>query len=455
MDRYAPSPRPSVCLAVDFGAGFLITGISGPDGNGYRTLEFPGWSQEMPAAGTGGPVHAIPVLVHYDEDRTRTIGSDVIRAGHTGHPATARWIRTYLLENSPVRLQAGEQRITFRDAAVDFLGTVLARAVRECPGNPSVVFAIPAGAPEWYAGWLGTVARGAGVMSWHTVDEHAAAAAGYGLVAGEGQEFVVVRFDETDLTVSVITSEAIPDHSLPGPMRVAGTACEDTGCRALDGWIAQEMLARNRPKYSGAKAERMYHRILGMIGEVHGQLAAAGEAMLEIADPPSGATVSGRVSRDDIGRIVAEHGFPSVLERAVGRAQAAARSYGGGEAPPVAVLMTGRGSAIPAVQELVKERFYGVPVLCDHPFDAVARGAALFRPGAARPDRIRNDYALRVLGPGSPRAPVPLPRAQWGTVPERRPGGTYHHQRRVRWPGPPRYSPVRDQHLTGCKCTCT
>ncbi len=355
----------------------------------------------MPASGTGKPVHGVPVLIHYDEDGTRTIGDEVIRSGHAGHPATACWIRTYLLENSPVCIHAGDRRITFRDAAVDFLGAVLSRAIRDCPGNPSVVFAIPAGAPDWYPGWLGTVARGAGVTSWHTVDEHTAAAAGYGLVAGEGQEFLIVRFDETDLTVSVIRSEGIPDHSLPGPMRVGGTACDDTGCRTLDGWIAQEMLARSRMKYSGAKAQRIYDGIMARIGCMYGQLVATGEAVLEVADPTSGTTVSGSISRDDIGRIVAEHEFPSVLDRAIGRARGVARSHGCGEAPPVAVLMTGRGSVIPAVQELVKKRFSDVPVLCDHPFDAVARGAALFRPSADRTDRIRNDYALRYWDPAT------------------------------------------------------
>jgi molecular chaperone DnaK (HSP70) len=58
------------------------------------------------------------------------------------------------------------------------------------------------------------------------------------------------------------------------------------------------------------------------------------------------------------------------------------------------------GAGVPdPVQELVKKRFPNVPVLCDHPFDAVARGAALFIPRENRPARIRNDYALRYWDP--------------------------------------------------------
>jgi molecular chaperone DnaK (HSP70) len=400
VDRYAHSSGPAIRLSVDFGAGILVVGISQQDGCGYRTMEFPGWSQEMPGTGADGPVHGIPVLIHYDQDGSRTIGDEVERACCSDHPSTARWIRKYLLEGSPVRIQAGTDRqITFRDTAMDFLGTVLARAARECPGSPAVVFAIPPDAPEWYAGWLGSIARGAGMTSWYTLDEHAAAAAGYRLSVEEGKAFLVIRFDETGLTVSVVRREGSSVHSPAGELRVAGQACDDTGCRALDGWIAQDMLARNRMRYAGAKARQIHETIMGRIGEAYEQLAAADDAELEVAAPLAGTAISAKISRYDIDRIVTEHGFPSVIDRTTGRALATARSRGSGEDTLVAILMTGRGCAIPAVQELVKKRFPNVPVLCDRPFDAVARGAALFIPRENRTDRIRNDYALRYWDP--------------------------------------------------------
>lgn len=399
VDRYAHSLQPSVRFGVAFGSDLLIISITGQDHRGCRTLEFPGWSQELPGTGTGGPVEAIPVLIHYDDDGTPVIGSEVIHAGCLEHPATARWIRKYLLEESPVRIPSGtDRRITFRDAATDFLGTVLARAAHECPGIPSVVFAIPADAPEWYAGWLGSIAHSTGIASWHTLDEHVAVTAGYGLSVEEDQALIIICFDETDLTVSVVLSEGSSDQSPDWGLRVAGQARDDTGCRALDSWIAQDIPARNRIKCTAVRAQRIYDRIIERIGEVYNQLAVSEEAVLEIEDLP-GTTIPARFTREDISRIMAEHGFPAVLSRTIDRAMAAARSRGCGEKPPVTVLMTGRGSAIPAVQELMKMQFSGIPVLCDHPFDAIARGAALFIPRASMPDRIRNHYALRYWDP--------------------------------------------------------
>ncbi len=268
VDRYAQSLQPNVRLGIDFGTGTLVIGIAGQDGGGFRTLAFPGWSQEMPGTGAGGLVHTVPVLIHYDQDGNWTIGDEVMRAGDSNHLKTARWIRKYLLEESPVRIPTGmDRRITFRDAATDFLATVLARATRECPGCSSVVFAIPRDVPEWYAGWLGVIAHAAGISSWYTIAEPAAVIAGYGLAPEMGQVYLIIRWDETDFSVSFVLSEEASDHGPAGGLRVIGTACDDTGYKAVDAWIAHDVLARNHMNYMGAKAQRIYEGITGRIGE--------------------------------------------------------------------------------------------------------------------------------------------------------------------------------------------
>jgi molecular chaperone DnaK (HSP70) len=366
VDRYAQTPEEAVRLGVDFGTGTLVIGISGQDGSGYSTLAFPGWSQEQPGTGAGGPVHTVPVLIHYDQDGGRTIGGDVVRAGNADHPQTARWIRKYLLEESPVRIPVGtDRRITFREAATDFLTAVLTRAAQENPGCSSVIFAIPPDAPEWYVGWLGNCALSAGIRSSHTLAEPDAVVAGYGLSPEAGQVYLIIHWDEADFSVSFVQSKEASDQCPAGELRVTGTASNDTGCRAPDGWIAQDVLARNQLKYTGGKAQRIHEEITGRIGELYRQLAAADEAVIEIADPRSGTIIPARVSRDDVGRILSEHGFPSILDRTIGRARAAASARLC--AIPAAILLTGRGCAIPAVQALVKQQFPNVPVLSDHP----------------------------------------------------------------------------------------
>ena len=346
MDRYAHSLQPAVRLGVDFGTGTLVIGITGQDGKGYRTLEFPGWSREMPGTGAGGPVHAVPVLVHYDEEGNRTIGNEVVRAGDSDHPRTARWIRKYLLEESPVRIPAAGSPYHVPRCGNGFPHRRPYPRNTGIPGCSSVVFAIPKDVPEWYTGWLGSIADAAGIRSWHTLAEPAAVVAGYGLSPEAGQGYLIIRWDETDFSASFILSEGASDQCPAGGPRVTGTACDDTGCKAIDGWIAQDVLARNHMMHRGPKTQRIHDKITGRIGEWYSQLAAADEAIIGIEDPLSGTTFPARLSRDDVGRILTEHGFLSVFDRTIGRARAARH--------------------IPRVQRgTARRRHYDRPGVCD------------------------------------------------------------------------------------------
>jgi molecular chaperone DnaK (HSP70) len=145
----------------------------------------------------------------------------------------------------------------------------------------------------------------------------------------------------------------------------------------------------------------MYETVLSKIGEVNARLAVADEAVVAIPESGSGTTRQLQVSREDIRRVITEHGFAITLDRLTGRAETAARSRGCGSEPPVAVLLVGRGCAVSAVQDCIRERFTGIPVLGDRPLDAIARGAALSVPAGNRPDRITNNYALRYWDAGA------------------------------------------------------
>ena len=131
---------------------------------------------------------------------------------------------------------------------------------------------------------------------------------------GAGQVYLIIRWDETDFSVSFILSEEASDHGPAGGLRVIGTACDDTGYKAVDGWIAQDVLARNHMNVHGCQKRRGYMRKSPEgSGSLHSQLAAADEAIIGIEDPLSGTTFPARVSRDDVGRILTEHGFSSVF----------------------------------------------------------------------------------------------------------------------------------------------
>jgi len=182
---------------------------------------------------------------------------------------------------------------------------------------------------------------------------------------------------------------------------VIGSARADTGSGTLDGWIAQDIMAKSHLTAYGNQGKIRYNTALACVSRVFQNLAANHETVVEFSDPVSGRPVAIRITADDIVRVFSDHGLPAILDDVIRRARGMAMARGYTDTVPLAVLMTGRGSLLPAIQALVRERFSGIPVLSDHPLDAIVRGACLFRSHVSGSDRIRNDYVLRYWDPTS------------------------------------------------------
>ncbi len=399
MERHTDPRDQAPVLGVDFSDAAIVCATAMPDGRGYQVLAFPGWSQEISGSDNPASVNRIPALIHYPNRGDRLIGCEVLEAGCADNPATGRWIRSYLLEESTAQIIPGEDRyIPFREAASDLLTAILAKAVKEHPELYSVVFSVPHGAPDWYPAWLTTLARSAGLTTCHTLDECAAAAKGYGIPEGEGQSFFVFSFDETALGFTVARWSGAGETK---EVEILGSARTDTGLNVLDGWIVQEILAKSRIRYHGAQARHLQESARSCAERVLMQLTRCNEAEAELPDPVTGRTICVKLLAVDIARVLDDHGLPRMLDETLRRALGAAQAKGYDNTSPSAVLMIGRGSALNAVQDLVRQRFPGVNILHNHLFDALARGAALYRPKKPESDRIRNDYALRYWDPAA------------------------------------------------------
>lgn len=393
------APESAPLLGVDFGDGAIVCGSMLQDESGFFTYAFPGWSEELPGTGGSGPVHRVPALVRYLDADHHEIGEEVVRGGNPDNPATARWIRSYLLEESGALVAAGdEKRVTFRDAACDLLGALLVKTTTAHRNIRSVVFSVPEDAPHWYRDWLLKIAHASGMTACHTIAECTAAATGYGLTVETGQSFLLFSCDETALSLRIARNNGSSESA---EMEVIGSALADTGSVILDSWITQEIVEKSHLVYHGRRRQSLYDAARTCVTGVVQQLTHGDEAVARFSDPVSGRPIAVRITAGDIVRVFADHGLPAILDDVVRRArgEALARGYAG--SAPAAVLMTGRGSLLPAVQELVRERFFGVPVHSDRPLDAIARGACRFRSHSVSSSRIRNKYALRYWDPAT------------------------------------------------------
>jgi molecular chaperone DnaK len=380
-----------VRLGVDFGVTMTVIAVSDPT-SGYSTAAFPGLSREFPAGSGQTPVHGIPALIQYEDGKSVRFGEEVARAGAGDSPATARWIRRYLFDKSPVQIMAGNSRLVrYEEAATEYLGVILSHVMQKYPGA-ELVFTLPPGAPENYPEFMNRIGRAAGNSGPSWVHEYRAVAAGYGYIPASGEPFLIIDFSETGMEAAIVVAD--DQRTSNGGIRVLTRGTGSAGCRAIDTWIVQDMLAQFRLLESDPRAARLSPRLLYEAGRVRELLSHSEEQPVCITDRISGKTFAATYTITDLTRILIEHAVIPALLECIDRALSGMRLRGA-DAGIRHVFLIGPGCAIPAVQAAICSRFPPDTVHADHPLDAIARGAAFSEAPAKTPDIISHSYAIR------------------------------------------------------------
>jgi molecular chaperone DnaK (HSP70) len=390
-------------IGIDFGMNSTVIAEFNGDGRAISIVEFPGWSRQFPLA-EEKTVAITPSLIHYTDTGLVFIGEQVNCEKKFDNPATARWMKQYISQNSPAQFTRGKDQLTgFRQAATDFLMALLSSPL--LVNNKSEiyesVFTFPVESPPSYISWLEDVAILAGFGINFLIDEAHAAVLGYDLNPSSGCKVLIIEFGQDGLDVRIVAiSEDIP-HPAEPRSRILGRAVNSLGGLAIDRCIFQDMLAEDLSRENDATIRRIQPEILHSICRTRENPSLTGEIPVHATDPVSGRDITGYIRCSDLERIFNEQGIFSVLNRTLERALAVARTRGCDEDQITAVLMIGECSTLPMVKKAVRQRFYHHQVLYDHAVDAVARGAALYSPFVSQPDRIRKDYALRYWDPTS------------------------------------------------------
>lgn len=399
MQKNHPTGTGRQRLGVDFGTGNTVVAIRDESGV-IRLQDFPGWSHPFPSVMPEHRVPRIPSQILYNDNGTRSFGAAILPDG-ANPDGMARWLRHYILENSTVQVPAGSGRmIGYRNAGSDFLTALLTHAPSDCTGTPEVVFSVPVDAPEHYSTWLRAVAMAAGFSVPFMIDEPCAAVAGYGLHLSPGSLFLLIDFHADGLDITLVTPEEFSDDTGGIYSRVLGKAHDDSGGSVIDGWIVQDVLNRNRLDETDSRVARILPQIRFEAGNIREALVLNTETEIQVIDPVSGFSVTAKVSRSDLYRILEEHRLFTAINQVLDRALSAAGIRDERKERIMTVLMVGECSAIPCIQDAIIQR-WGTKVHCDHPVDAIARGAAVANPGSLEPNRIRNDYAIRHWDPGA------------------------------------------------------
>lgn len=389
-------------LGIDFGTSNTVLAVWDSGENSSRPLHIPDYGFEQDQSGE--IVSTIPSLIHYASGGRILIGKQVFDQDLSSSPRTLRWMKRYIANRSPARVQIDGGWVTPYQAGKDFLSTILVLASSQLDlAGEEVALTVPVEAFEHYENWLGSVAQQAGMPRFRLIDEPSAAALGYGARIQPGGIYLIVDFGGGTFHASVIRIESEDAAANGRRCRVLGKAGRDLGGATIDQWIYQDSLRRCGLTDTDESVLRNSTAWLVACQKAKELLSEADQAdnpvMTGSADHPFQVSMT-RLEFEDL---LDRNDLFTALHQTVRSALASAAERGVGESDIRAVLLVGGSARIPSVQRALRQMFGRDQVWFHRPLDAVARGAAAFVAGVDFYDHVQHDYAIRYLDPTTGR----------------------------------------------------
>jgi molecular chaperone DnaK len=383
-------------LAIDFGTSNTVIAVWDETRQESELLSLPDYSRFYQQG--EARISVVPSLIHYAADRRRWIGNQIFQQNLYQSPRTFRWMKRYITQRSPIKVRLEGQQLSPFDAGRDFLTTVLLFAAEELNlANEEIALTVPVEAFEHYENWLAEVAAAAGLPRFRLIDEPSAVALGYGAHIQPGDVYLIFDFGGGTLDVAVVLIEAEPQQQSGRRCRVLGKAGVELGGMTLDQWLFQEVLRQNNRSDADEEVRQISNALLVECERVKERLSFYEQADLSVVNPETGTVLAAEFTRSQFEALLDQHEAFRQIDRTLRRALNAAHERGYQEEQIKAVLTVGGSSQIPAVQNTLYRIFGRERVLLNHPFDAIARGAAAFVAGVDFYDHIQHDYAIRYI----------------------------------------------------------
>ncbi len=387
-------------LAVDFGTSNTVLAVWDEHRKEGVPLFIPEYSHTYPQGAE--QIAVVPSLIHYTSDNRRWIGGQVLDRGLYHSRQTFRWMKRYISQRSPLKVQIDGREMTPFSAGRDFLSTLLLFAAQQLDlRGEEIGLSVPVESFEHYENWLASVAEAAGLPRFRLIDEPSAAALGYGAHIQPGHVYLIFDFGGGTMHASVVLMESEPSAATGRRCRVLGKAGKFIGGSTIDQWIFQEVLHQNGRQDYEEPVRLLSNALLVACEAAKEQLSVTDQTQINVSDPASGASLSAQLSRVQFEEMLDRHELLTEINRTVRSALNSARERGFNEDAIQAVLMVGGSSSIPAVQRTLRQAFGNDRVSFNRPLDAVARGAAAFVAGVDFYDHIQHNYAIRYVNPAT------------------------------------------------------
>jgi molecular chaperone DnaK (HSP70) len=385
-------------LAIDFGTSNTVLAVWDEERKDGVPLFIPEYSHTYRQGAE--EIAVVPSIIHYSNENQRWIGSQVLQRNLYHSRQTFRWMKRYISQRSPIKVQVNGREITPFTAGRDFLSTLLLFASNQLDlRGEEIALSVPVESFEHYENWLATVAESAGILRFRLIDEPSAAALGYGTHIQPGHVYLIFDFGGGTLHASVILMETEPSSKGGRRCRVLGKAGKFIGGSSIDQWIFQEVLRQNNRQDFDEPVRLLSNALLVACEGAKEQLSYEDQAAIRVTDPTGATTLAANLTRAQFEEVLDKHDLFAEINRTVRSALNTARERGYNEDHIQAVLMVGGSSTIPSVQRTLRQFFGSERVSFHRPLDAVARGAAAFVAGVDFYDHIQHDYAIRFVNP--------------------------------------------------------
>ena len=180
-------------LAVDFGTSNTVLAVWDETQQEGVPLFIPEYCRRFQQGAEW--ISVSPSLIHYASDQRQWVGNQVMQNNLYNSPRTFRWMKRYISNRSPIKINLDGHEITPFQAGRDFLSTLLVFAAQELNlQDEEVAFSAPVESYEHYEDWLADVAQAAGITRFRLIDEPSAAALGYGAHIQPGNVYLIFDF---------------------------------------------------------------------------------------------------------------------------------------------------------------------------------------------------------------------------------------------------------------------
>jgi molecular chaperone DnaK (HSP70) len=318
----------------------------------------------------------------------------------SGEAITARQCAQVFMRELLARASEQERSLTAHSIPAWNLPRRLISWIRREGLVNDLTVTVPVESFEPYRMELSSIARKLGVQRFRTLDEPVAAALGYGVDLSEERFLMVVDFGGGTLDIAIVRT-ALAQSSGHRKAEVVAARGMDLGGETVDGWVTEMVTAR-----LGAAAERLRPTVMTMAElmkkELSGKVLTTDETVARLPgiDPIS-------ISRRDFLAVLEERGLYRSIEQLVTATLEDAR-HRISVADLEAVLLVGGSTLLPGVRETMERLMGASRVHYWEPFEAVAKGAAIYGAGFYVDQIIHHDYAIRVFSDTEQKAEYEL-----------------------------------------------